>query len=111
MLSQFLSFVGDFNNEDEDEYDSDSGFEGEDHGVGRASEMDTIRQELLKYMLLLLFVMNRYKERVLQLREELRESETRTQDLNHDYGVLIKEKEDEVSLLRSQVESVCLRLK
>ena len=44
----------------------------------------------------------------MQLREELRESESRTQDLNHDYSVLIKEKEDEVINLRSQVESVRL---
>ena len=49
MLSQFLSFVGDFNNEDEEEYDSDSVFEGEDNGVGRANEMEIIRQELAKY--------------------------------------------------------------
>ena len=49
MLSQFLSFVGDFNNEDEEEYDSDSVFEGEDNGVGRANEMEIIRQELTKY--------------------------------------------------------------
>lgn len=42
----------------------------------------------------------------MKLREELRESETRTQDLNHGYSALIKEKEDEVVELRSQLESV-----
>ena len=47
----------------------------------------------------------------MQLRDELREAEARAQDLNHDYGVLIKEKEDEVIMLRSQVESVCIRFK
>ena len=52
MLSQFLSFVDNFNNEDEEEYDSDSVFEEDDHGVGRASEMETIRQELAKYGML-----------------------------------------------------------
>ena len=52
MLSQFLSFVGDFNNEDEEEYDSDSVLEEDDHGVGRVSEMETIRQELAKYVML-----------------------------------------------------------
>ena len=52
MLSQFLSFVGDFNNEDEEEYDSDSVLEEDDHGVGRVNEMETIRQELAKYVML-----------------------------------------------------------
>ena len=52
MLSQFLSFVDNFNNEDEEEYDSDSVFEEDDHGVGRVSEMETIRQELAKYVML-----------------------------------------------------------
>ena len=52
MLSQFLSFVGDFNNEDEEEYESDSVLEEDDHGVGRVSEMETIRQELAKYVML-----------------------------------------------------------
>ena len=51
-------------------------------------------------------MISRYKDRALKLREELRESETRSQDLNHEYSRLIQERENELTALRKELENV-----
>ena len=54
--------------------------------------------------------MNRYKEKVVQLREELREVESNSQTMNHDLSQLITVKESEITNLMKEIEQVCFIL-
>ena len=49
---------------------------------------------------------NRYKEKVIQLREELREAESNTQDINRDFSQLVHSQENEITELKKEVEEV-----
>ena len=51
--------------------------------------------------------MNRYKEKVIQLREELREVESNSQAMNRDLSQLVTVKETEVTKLLKEIEQVC----
>ena len=104
MWSRIVSLVDDLNYEDEDDYESDIPLHGEDHGASRGEELDLVKQELEK--LFSNCFITRYKDRALKLREELRESETRSQDLSHEYSRLIQERENELTALRKELEEV-----
>ena len=54
--------------------------------------------------------MHRYKEKVVQLREELREVESNSQTMNHDLSQLITVKESEITNLMKEIEQVCFIL-
>lgn len=49
----------------------------------------------------------RYKEKVIQLKEELRDAESNAQDINRDFSKLVNSKEEEIASLKSEVERVC----
>ena len=51
--------------------------------------------------------MDRYKEKVIQLREELREVESNSQAMNRDLSQLVTVKETEVTKLLKEIEQVC----
>ena len=97
--------MDDLNNEGEDGYESDQTLSGDERSGSRRDEVASLRQELTKYFPLR-FAHCRYKDRALQLREELRESETRSQDLTHEYGRLIQDREEEIASLRKELEQV-----
>ena len=105
MWSRIVSLVDDLNNEGEDGYESDQTMSGDERSGSRRDEVASLRQELTKCALLF-SVHRRYKDRALQLREELRESETRSQDLTHAYGRLIQDREEEIASLRKELEQV-----
>lgn len=95
MWSKIVSLVDDLNYEDVEEY-SDVSTGNEELGRRSLSEeLESTKNEL-----------NKYKEKVLKLREELRDAETSSQELNHEYGRLLKEKEDENAQLKKQMEEV-----
>ena len=95
MWSRIVSLVDDLNYEEGEEYSGN-----EEHGRRCVSEeLDSTKSELMKY-----------KEKVLKLREELRDAETSSQELNHEYGRLIQEKEDENAQLKKQIEEVRIGL-
>ena len=97
--------MDDLNNEGEDGYESDQTMSGDERGGSRRDEVASLRQELAKCFSPFSFHC-RYKDRALQLREELRESETRSQDLTHEYGRLIQDREEEIASLRKELEQV-----
>ena len=105
MWSRIVSLVDDLNNEGEDGYESDQTMSGDERSGSRRDEVASLRQELTKCALLF-SVHRRYKDRALQLREELRESETRSQDITHEYGRLIQDREEEIASLRKELEQV-----
>ena len=49
---------------------------------------------------------NRYKEKVIQLREELRDSESNAQDLYRDFSQLVQSKEQEIASLKQSIDTV-----
>ena len=48
MWSRIVSLVDDLNYEDEDDYESDTPMNGENHSVSRSEERDLVKQELAK---------------------------------------------------------------
>lgn len=52
-------------------------------------------------------MIKRYKEKVIQLKEELRDAESNAQDINRDFSKLVNSKEEEIASLKSEVERVC----
>lgn len=99
MWSRIVSLVDDLNYEEGEEY-SDVSTGNEEHGRRSVSEeLESTKSELKKY-----------KEKVLKLKEELRDAETSSQELNHEYGRLIQEKEDENAQLKKQIEEVRIGL-
>ena len=105
MWSKFVSFVDELNDENGDS--SDDGYDSGDTGVASTDELRMVRAELDKYQKVS-GVINRYKEKVIKLREELRDAETSSQESIHNYSHLIQEKVDEISSLTSQVQTVQL---
>ena len=55
--------------------------------------------------------MNRYKEKVIQLREELREVESNSQAMNRDLSQLVTVKESEITKLLKEIDQVCFAFK
>lgn len=103
MWSRIVSFVDELN--DDDEYLSDEDYKSGDTGTPSTDEVRMIKSELQKSELS--FVLsNRYKEKVIKLREELRDAETSSQESIHNYNHLLQEKADEISSLSSQVQKV-----
>ena len=95
MWSKIVSLVDDLNYEEGDDY-SDFSTGNEDHGHhSLAEELASTKGEL-----------NKYKEKVIKLREELHDAETSAQELSHDYGHLIPEKDDENAKLKQQLDEV-----
>ena len=103
MWSRIVSFVDELN--DDDEYMSDEDYKSGDTGTSSTDEVRMIKSELQKYSFRFL-LRNRYKEKVIKLREELRDAETSSQESIHNYNHLIQEKADEISSLSSQVQKV-----
>ena len=103
MWSRIVSFVDELN--DDAEYLSDEDYKSGDHETPSTDEVRMMKSELLKYKFELL-TRNRYKEKVIKLREELRDAETSSQESIHNYNHLIQEKADEIASLSSQVQKV-----